>query len=760
MPIEEIPPSLQEGILSALIFDERHGAVIAGQVTPALFDEGYREIAERVLAYRRKYRKAPGRTHLDDLFGKLLQPGRAPRIRRLVFDLAELADTINGDYLVARTQEFVRQQRQKSALIEANSRFEQGGEGLADDIDAIFSRATKFRAQTMERGTFLNDTSRSLKFFERSSNGISLGIEVLDRLGVLLAPKEQTLLISPKGCLAGDTLIDCPRDLSVYPQGIPIKELVGKQFYTYSWSFEQSKPCVSKVLDVWCSGVKPVYRVRLYSKLRQRVGNKRGGTRRAKYLPPLELVGTFDHPVLLANGSWRKLGELQPKDSLKSLYRRAESGEGGYCCLSWTAATTNSVREHQFVCSGVHGPRPGTAKEFHAHHRNDSSYDNSPNNLEWKASSDHASDHLAAANRRGTTGWKVTGKHPRGMLGKLHLEKTKERQRKVGVLLAKSKERNSSGRFVKSPNHTVVSVEYLGIQPVFDMEVEGSGNFVANGVFVHNSGKSWCCVNVGVQGLLNNRRVAHISLEMPEPQVTGRYYQRVFAAAMRPDKYNKSYLEFDERLQRLTGFRTRLLTPKWSFTETGAMRELKRRISGPWGQRFGNLVVKSFPSGQLTIQGLEAYLDYLELEEKFIPHVLIVDYPDLMAMDSKNLRISMGRTFVELRGLAAARNLALFTPTQSGRDTIGGKYTKSGNVTEDISKVFTADQTLTYQQTPAEKVRGLARVMIEHARGVPDGTMIIITQSYATGQYALQSAIMQNAYWERLNALSGDDRDD
>src|SRR5262249_28640080 len=36
-------------------------------------------------------------------------------------------------------------------------------------------------------------------------------------------------------CLTGDTLIDCPRDLSKYPDGIPIKNLVGKQFYTYAW---------------------------------------------------------------------------------------------------------------------------------------------------------------------------------------------------------------------------------------------------------------------------------------------------------------------------------------------------------------------------------------------------------------------------------------------------------------------------------------------------------------------------------------------
>src|ERR1700691_1275248 len=101
MPIDDLPPSLQESILAALLFDERSGAAIAAQVRPAIFDEGYREIAEKALDYRRRYRKAPGRAHLDDLFGKLLQPGRASRLRRLVFDLAELAadGQFNAEYV-------------------------------------------------------------------------------------------------------------------------------------------------------------------------------------------------------------------------------------------------------------------------------------------------------------------------------------------------------------------------------------------------------------------------------------------------------------------------------------------------------------------------------------------------------------------------------------------------------------------------------------------------------------------------------------
>src|SRR5262245_36982541 len=43
------------------------------------------------------------------------------------------------------------------------------------------------------------------------------------------------ILVGGLGCLAGDTLIDCPRDLEKYPKGIPIKDLVGQQPWVYAW---------------------------------------------------------------------------------------------------------------------------------------------------------------------------------------------------------------------------------------------------------------------------------------------------------------------------------------------------------------------------------------------------------------------------------------------------------------------------------------------------------------------------------------------
>lgn len=471
MPREELPPvSLQENILAALLFDERAGAAISAQVTPSHFDENYREIAEKSLAYRRKYSRAPGLTHLDDLFGKLLSPGRAPRLRRVVFELAELAKNINGDYVVASTQDFIREQNIKGALVSANSRYEMGGEDRANDVENILSAALRFRTQTLDAGTFLGDRAKAARLFERKENGIPFGIDVFKDIGLTLNPGEQTLFIAPKG-----------------------------------------------------------------------------------------------------------------------------------------------------------------------------------------------------------------------------------------------------------------------------------------------SGKSWFCVHVGVMALLLRYRILHVSLEMSELKVMQRYYQRLWTAGVRANSYVRTMLEFDRRTKELSGLRTRKnLVPRWNFAEAGAKLQLDKRIK-QWGSKLDRLVVKFFPSGQLTMSQLEGYLDYLELQHKFIPNLLIIDYPDLMKQDSRDLRVSIGRTFVDLRGVAGDRGMALLTPTQGNRGAIGAKRTRSTDVSEDISKVFTADNVITLQRTEEEKAYGLARLLLENARDISDGLEVLITQSYATGQFCLQSTMMEaKVYWDSLAELTGE----
>jgi len=749
---EPLTEALQESVLAVLAFNAQHGALVAAQVQPEHFSGVYHEIAAPVIEYRRKFGKPPGAAHLEQLFSRAkLDPSdrKTHLLRRTLVNLSAQAEAVNAEYVVSRTQDFVRAQQLKTALLEANERYLQGGEEAVSEVEGILNNALRFRQHTLDAGTFLKDVEKSSVFQEREEGNITLNIPELDHLGIGPVAKRQLLYIAPKNCLVEDTLIDCPRNLTDYPQGIPIKDLVGKQFWTYSWDFEKDRPCLSWVSEVWKVGRAPVYRIRLDAKLRQKTGRRGGGTVRAKYLPPLELVGTYEHLVLLSDGTWRKLGELKPGDSLKSLYRRSSGKPAfAYSNISWTGSPSLGEGEHRFICEQLYGPpREGDFAHHKDHNRNNSNTDN----LEWMEAREHASYHLGERNKEGTAGWRITGIHPKGMKGKNHSKKVRRKISKACSEVAKKRLRNEKGHFIQ--NHGVVSIEKIGARDVYDLSVIRTNNFVANGVFVHNSGKSWYCIHVGKQALLQKQRVVHVSLEMSEEEVLGRYYQSFFGIATRDDQFVKTTLELDD-LGRLISFKSRRVRPRLDFGDPSIRKILRNKVK-LWGARFGRLVIKAFPSGTLTVSQLKGYLDYLELTQKFIPTVLIVDYPDLFRIGTTDFRLALGRIFVELRGLAVERNLALVTPTQSGRSSIGAKRVSSTDVTEDISKVFTADTVLTYSQTDEEAKRGLARLTVEHARNAPKGTQVVISQSYATGAYVLSSAALSNDYWEGLESAAG-----
>jgi len=151
------------------------------------------------------------------------------------------------------------------------------------------------------------------------------------------------------------------------------------------------------------------------------------------------------------------------------------------------------------------------------------------------------------------------------------------------------------------------------------------------------------------------------------------------------------------------------------------------------------LIIKEFPTGSLSIQKLRAYLDNLEGYYNFIPDIILLDYLDLMDIDVDKLRIDLGRTAVELRGIAIERNLAMVTVAQSNRAGEDKAWLTRKNLGEDYSKVKTADVLITYNQLKHEKANGLARLFIDKGRNNKDGDAVLISQNYSLGQFCLDS---------------------
>ena len=79
---------------------------------------------------------------------------------------------------------------------------------------------------------------------------------------------------------------------------------------------------------------------------------------------------------------------------------------------------------------------------------------------------------------------------------------------------------------------------------------------------------------------------------------------------------------------------------------------------------------------------------------------------------------------------------------------MNAKVVKDDMVAEDVSKIATADNVITYSQTEQERKLGLARLWVSNARNDEDKFMILISQCYAAGQFCLNSTLMLSDYEE------------
>jgi hypothetical protein len=271
-------------------------------------------------------------------------------------------------------------------------------------------------------------------------------------------------------------------------------------------------------------------------------------------------------------------------------------------------------------------------------------------------------------------------------------------------------------------------------------------------------GKTWYLVQIGKMAFLQRKKVAHITLEIEPEEVLQRYYQALFGASKRDELNRVSTLRLD-RNGNVDQIISKSVEVPFAFDSQSIKEELDTRISH-FGTRAENIIVKRFPMRSLTVEKLEAYLESLEAVDNFIPDMVIIDYPGIMKTDAKNHRISLGRLVEELRGLSQRRNFALVAAHQTNRISVNAELVKSTHVSEDWSAIGTADFVITFSQTAAEKERGLARLFVDKARSESDKFGILVTQSYKTGQFVLESVRLSDSYAKIMEQMGMRDEEE
>jgi hypothetical protein len=247
----------------------------------------------------------------------------------------------------------------------------------------------------------------------------------------------------------------------------------------------------------------------------------------------------------------------------------------------------------------------------------------------------------------------------------------------------------------------------------------------------------------------------HITLENSEDATAQRYMQTNFNLAKRAT--NDDITEFDrDNMGRVLGFVRRKnpaqsMSPSDTESYDSANQRVKNflyreidKFEGRYTERrLSRLWIKEFPSGDLTYDKLEAFLDQLEIVHRFVPRIILLDYPDLMSYDDRHdPRHAISRLIIKLRGLAKKRGLAMVIASQTNRAGENAKQVDTEHTAEDISKIATCDYALFYSQTKAEHELNIARVFVGKARNERQWFSVVISQNYASAQFCIDSVRM------------------
>ncbi len=168
-------------------------------------------------------------------------------------------------------------------------------------------------------------------------------------------------------CITGDTRIAVADGRNA----VPIKDLVGQEVPVYTWNHSEGKTTIGRM---WNIGIKrrdaQVYRVTLDD----------GSSFRA----------TDDHLIMLRDGSYRQVKDLQSGDSLNPFHSKIQQRSNWRTARRFVYTGEGWKVQYRWVWEAANGKQP---EGYHIHHRDFDSLNDQPDNLQLLSEEEHQTLH-------------------------------------------------------------------------------------------------------------------------------------------------------------------------------------------------------------------------------------------------------------------------------------------------------------------------------------------------------------------------------
>lgn len=185
-----------------------------------------------------------------------------------------------------------------------------------------------------------------------------------------------------------------------------------------------------------------------------------------------------------------------------------------------------------------------------------------------------------------------------------------------------------------------------------------------------------------------------------------------------------------------------------TWWETKTIHPLTKGEALKHGKRFmkatkGRFRLSCHPNRTLTVTKIESELHRLEVEQGFVPDVIIIDYADIMGPESPKLdrRHQEDERWARLRRLSQVQRANVITATQANRDAYTRNLLTMNNFSESKSKLAHVTGMIGLNQTASEKRRNIIRVnnIVVREDDYDAGDTVSIVQSLTTGRPLITS---------------------
>ena len=201
MSVEPYAIAQAENLVSILAHDDTNGRIVANLVEPQLFQGDLREIAERLVAYWKRYDKAP-KLHAADLFSDIIEDKnnrRANSFIRILNNMSSVIEGVNVDYVLHTLKTEMRVAKMQDGILRAAETISAKRHLGIEEAETILSELLRAREFNFEKGSTLRDVNKVVDFVTSRSVEFSMGIDPLDQRGIVPMRGALMMIVAPSG---------------------------------------------------------------------------------------------------------------------------------------------------------------------------------------------------------------------------------------------------------------------------------------------------------------------------------------------------------------------------------------------------------------------------------------------------------------------------------------------------------------------------------------------------------------------------------